>query len=88
MFDSRDNPFSFVTTQIEITNLYNFCKKYKNSYATRGYYLTFALNEIREFKYRYENGKFYYYDCINPSFTETYSDGTILQFSLKKTMRN
>ena len=56
-YHSKTNPFSFVTTKVDVTKLYEFCKKHKNYYATMGYYLTLAANSIEEFKYRYEDGK-------------------------------
>lgn len=54
----------------------------KHIYAKMGYYLCLALNEVDEFKYRYEENKFYKYDKISPSYTEQYSDGTIGFFTV------
>lgn len=76
-FHERTNPFSFVTTKIDITNLYRFCKKNKNVYATIGYYVTLAMNKVEAFKYRYEDGKVYYYDKLFPSYTQMFHDGNI-----------
>lgn len=76
-FQEKTNPFSFVTTEIDITNLYQFCKKNKNFYATIGYYVALAMNSIDEFKYRYEENKIYKYDKINPVFTQMFEDETI-----------
>ena len=76
-YHQRSNPFVIITTKIDITNLYKLCKKNKNTYATIAYYLTSAMNEIDEFKYRYEDGKIYKYDVINPSFTQRFKDGNI-----------
>ena len=56
-FNSKDNPYIFLTTKVEITNLYKLGKKYGNCYATIGYYIALAMNEIDDFKYRYENKK-------------------------------
>lgn len=83
LFDSyhkRTNPFSFVTTRIEVTKLYQLCKMSKSTYATIGYYFTKALNEVEAFKYRYEDGKIYKYDIIKPSFTQMLPDETIGYF--------
>lgn len=77
MFNSRTNPFSFVTTRIDITNIYKLCEKKKNYYATIGYYLTIALNEVEEFKYTYQDGHIYKYDKIHPSFTDIKEDNII-----------
>ncbi len=82
MFHKKDNPFSFVTTRIDITNIYKLCQEKKHIYATMGYYLCLALNEVEEFKYRFEENNFYKYDKINPSYTEQYSDGTIGFFTV------
>ena len=76
-YHSRTNPFSFVTTKIEITNLYHFCKKHKNFNATFSYYVMLAMNQVEAFKYRYEDGKFYYYDNLYPSYTQMFHDGNI-----------
>lgn len=73
-FNKKSNPFIFVTTEIEVTPLYNLCKKLRNHYATIGYYVTKAVNEIEAFKYRYEDGKFYKYDKLNPRFTQMTND--------------
>lgn len=70
MFNSYTNPFSFVTTRIDITKIYKLCGKKKNYYATIGYYLTLALNEVEEFKYTYKDGHIYKYDKLNPSFAD------------------
>ncbi len=73
-FNEKSNPFIFVTTEIEVTPLYNLCKKLRNHYATIGYYVTKAVNETEAFKYRYEDGKFYKYDKLNPRFTQMTKD--------------
>ena len=69
-FDGKDNPFVFVTIELDVTPLYNLCRRVRNHYATIGYYVTKAVNEIDAFKYRYEDGKFYKYDILNPRFTQ------------------
>lgn len=79
-YHANTNPFAFVTTRVEITNLYNFCKKHKNYYATIGYYVALAMNQVEEFKYRYEDNKIYKYDTISPSFTQMFDDETIGYF--------
>ncbi len=77
MYNSRTNPFSFVTTRIDITNIYNLCKVKKHYYATIAYYLTKAMNNVDEFKYRYIDGKIYKCEVIRPSFTDILEDNTI-----------
>lgn len=73
-FNEKDNPFVFLTTELDVTHLYNLCKKVRNHYATIGYYVTKAVNEIDAFKYRYEDGSFYKYDRLNPRFTQMTKD--------------
>lgn len=81
-YHANTNPFSFVTTKIEVTKLYQLCKKNKNTYATIGYYFTKALNEVDAFKYRYEDGKIYKYDVVKPEFTQMFPDETIGDFTV------
>jgi len=76
-YNSATIPFVTVTVKIDITNIYNFCKVRGNYYATIGYYFTKALNTVDEFKYSYEDGKFYKYDIIHPSFTDIREDKSI-----------
>lgn len=73
-YNEKDNPFVIVTTKVDITNIYNKCKNY---YASIAYFITLAVNKIDNFKYRYENGKFYIYDVVRPNFTETFDDMNI-----------
>lgn len=82
-YHQNTNPFSFVTTRIEVTKLYQLCKKSKSTYATIGYYFTKALNKVDAFKYRYEDGTVYKYDVINPNFTQMFSDETIGYFTVE-----
>ncbi len=80
-YKDKTNPFSIVTTKIDITNIYKLCKKYKHIYATIGYYFTKAMNEVEQFKYTYENGIIYKGERIHPSFTEIREDKSIGFFS-------
>lgn len=80
-YHANTNPFSFVTIKVDITNLYKLCKKNKNTYATIGFYIALAINEVDAFKYRYEDGKIYYYDVVRPNFTQMFKDGNIGYFS-------
>lgn len=76
-YNANDNPFSFVTTRIDITNIIDLCKKYGKYYASIGYFLTKAINNVEQFKYSYEEGKIYKYDVLNPSFVDIREDGNI-----------
>lgn len=78
-YNDKENPFSYVTIKLDITNIYKNCKTY---YASIAYFLLLAANQIDNFKYRYENGKFYKYDKLRANFTEMYEDKNIGFFSL------
>lgn len=80
-YHKRTNPFLFVTTKIDITNIVNYCKIHKNHYATIGYFISLAVNELDCFKYRFENNKIYKYDSIRPSFVQMLDDDKIGFFS-------
>lgn len=77
LFDSRMNPFSIITTKIDVTNIYNFCKERKNIYGTIGFFLTKSMNKVEQFKYIKKDGEIYIYDYLSPSYVETLDDGTI-----------
>lgn len=79
-YNNKDNPFLYLTTRIEITNIYNKCKNY---YATIAYFITLALNQIDNFKYRYEDNKIYKYDILNLNFTQMFEDNSIGFFACK-----
>lgn len=82
LYNSRTNPFSFITTKIDITNAYNYSRKHKHLYALLSYLFTKAMNRIDNFKYRIENGEIVKYDTINPSFTEMLDNGDVSFISL------
>lgn len=82
-YHANDNPFSFVTTKVDITKIYQLCQKNRNYYATIGYYFAKAINQIDAFKYRYEEGKIYKYDVIRPNFTQMFKDETIGYFTFE-----
>ena len=69
-YNEKANPFSFVTTKIDITNAYNYSRKHKNLYAVLCYTFTKAMNQVDNFKYAYENGEIVKYDMLNPVYTE------------------
>lgn len=76
-YNSADNPFIIITTKIDVTNVINYCKVHKNTYATIGYLILKTVNEMDEFKYRYKDNKIYYCDPINANFTDMYEDKSI-----------
>ena len=83
MYDSRTNPFSIITTRIDITNIYELCKTKKNIYGTIGYYFTKAMNKIDAFKYVKLDGEIYKYDILNLNYVELLDDGNIGFFTSK-----
>ena len=83
-FDERINPFVILSTPIDVTNIYNYCKSTKNSiYATFGYVINKAVNQVEGFKYRKVDGKIIKYDVINTNYTENVNDDIIGFFSVK-----
>ena len=73
-YNNKDNPFIYLTTKVDITNIYNKCKNY---YPAIAYFITLALNKIDNFKYRYENNKIYKYDTLNINFTQMLDNNNI-----------
>ena len=73
-YNSKDNPFIYLTTKINITNIYNKCENY---YPTIAYIITKAVNQIDNFKYRYEDNKLFKYDELNTNFTHLFDDNNI-----------
>lgn len=67
-YDSMDCPFVTIITKIDITNLVRYCKIHKHYYATIGWCIMKAANQIYEMRVRNENGKFYVYDKMNTEF--------------------
>ena len=76
-YDSRTNPFLYITTKIDITNIVTYCKIHKNYYATIGYFINITANEMDCFKYRKENGKIYKYDYLRIDFTQMKDENSI-----------
>ena len=77
LFNGRVNPFIILTTKIDITNVFNYCKVNKRFYATMAYIILSVCNEMDCFKYRYEEGKFYKYDNLRANFAEMYNEDEI-----------
>ncbi len=79
-YHQNTNPFLIVTLSIDVTNVVNYCKKYKNFYATMGYLVSKAANQVDSFKWRYENEEFHYYSTVIPNFTQKLNDNQIGYF--------
>ncbi len=74
------NPFIIVTVSVDVTDVVNYCKEHKNFYATMGYLVTKAVNQVDAFKWRYENNQFLFYENIFPNFTQKIDDNKIGYF--------
>ena len=81
-YNEETNPFLYLTTKIDITNIYNKCKYH---YPSIAFFLHQSIEKIDNFKYRYENGQFYYYDHLKLNFTEKRDDGNIAFFNVDYT---
>ena len=76
-YSTFDEPFYGITTNIDCTKAYTYCKK--NNLTFFSYYLHKAvssLNEIPEFRYRILNDQVVLYDKINASPTIGRENGT------------
>lgn len=67
-YDVMDNPFVVMNTKVDVTKIENFCKTHKHRYATIGWALMKAANQIEEMKVRFEDGNFVKYDLMNTEF--------------------
>ena len=77
-FDDNVNPNAIITTEIDITNIYNYCKKNDISiYAGIGYFINGVVNKIDNFRIRREKDEFYLYDKVGIGYTENINDDTI-----------
>lgn len=85
VYHKNTNPFIIVTVPIDVTNVVNYCKKKKSFYATLAYLITKVANSIDSFKWRYEDGKFHYYDKLLPSFAQKLTDNEIGFFDCEYT---
>ena len=79
-YNNETNPFLYVTTKIDITNIHKNCKYY---YPSIAFFLHKALEKIDNFKYRCEDNNIYYYDNLRLNFTEKKDDGNIGFFDVE-----
>lgn len=84
-YNRCDNPFIICTTKLDITNVVNYCRKYKNFYATLGFIITKTANQIDAFKYRYTDEKIYYCDEVKSNYTQMYEENAIGYFDVPYT---
>ncbi|MBE6145568.1 MAG: hypothetical protein E7171_02995 [Firmicutes bacterium] len=69
-YNDMESPFIIMTVPLDVTNVVQYTKVHKHFYATMGFIIGKAINEVEAFKYRYKDGKFYYCPRISPNFTE------------------
>ena len=69
-YHEMDNPFIIMTIPLDITNVVRYAKEHGHFYATMGYVVGKAVNDVDELHYRYVNNKFYYYPKVSVNFTE------------------
>lgn len=81
-YNERTNPFLYLTTELDVTNIVEYCKIHKNFYATFGYLITRAANQIDAFKFRAKDGKFFYCDRLVSNYTQQIDGGDIGFFRL------
>lgn len=73
-YHEMDSSFIIMTIPLNVTKVVEFAKAHKHFYATMGYLIGKAVNDVEQLKYRYVNGKFYYYSKIAVNFTEKVGD--------------
>ena len=85
-YNSKDNPFLFVVTEIDVTKVLSVTKKLKTSfYASMGYLVVTALNQIENFKLRFCNGKFFCCDNLNSNYVQMLNENEIGFFAFAHT---
>jgi chloramphenicol O-acetyltransferase type A len=77
LFKNFSEPFCGICTNVDCTNAYFKAKEKGISFYLYYLYLSLkAANEIKEFKYRIEDGKVYCYDFVHAAPTVDREDGT------------
>jgi chloramphenicol O-acetyltransferase type A len=88
-FKDFEDPFFNIMATLDVTNLYNFCKKHQLSFSLACVYVTLkSTNEIPAFKLRLKNGKVYQYDFVDIGSTILNDDETFsfCDFPYQKTI--
>lgn len=73
-YNNMQNPFIIMTVSVRVTNLVNYSKVHKHFYAMFGYLIGKAVNEVKEFRYRYVDSKYFLCDKVGVSYTEKTDD--------------
>lgn len=65
-FKTYEDPFFNITANLDITNLYKYCKQHHLSFSLACLYVALkCANEITEFKLRFKNDKVYIFETVN-----------------------
>jgi chloramphenicol O-acetyltransferase type A len=76
-FRTYDDPFTGVTTTLDVTKLHTYCKQGDHSFFLASlYFLTQAMNQVEEFKLRILDGQVVLYDRIDCGSTILHDDET------------
>lgn len=76
-FKSYEDPFFNLTANLEVTNLYAYCKQHKLSFSLACIFVAIkTINEIPEFKLRIKNGKVVQFDSVPIGSTVLNDDNT------------
>lgn len=82
-YNAADNPFLYITTNIDVTKVVKFTKRNKVSfYATIGFLINKAVDDVENFKFRFEKGKYYYCDVVKSNYTQKAAGNKIGFFSI------
>jgi len=89
-FKTYEDPFFNITANLEVSNLYKYCKQNQFSFSLACLYVALkCANEITEFKLRIKNDKVYLFDHVNIGSTVLNDDLTFsfCDFEYHKTMQ-
>jgi chloramphenicol O-acetyltransferase type A len=76
-FKAYEDPFFNITSNLNVVNLYNFCKKNELSFSLACIFVAIkCINEIPEFKLRFFNGEVYMFDSVDIGTTILNNDTT------------
>jgi len=76
-FKEYEDPFFNLTANVDVTNLYQFCKKEELSFSLACIYVAIkSINEIPEFKLRFLDGKVVLFEEVNIGTTVLNEDNT------------
>ncbi|MBK5209463.1 MAG: hypothetical protein JJE44_08165 [Flavobacteriaceae bacterium] len=88
-FKTYEDPFFNITANIEVTNLYKYCKQHHLSFSLACIFVALkSANEITEFKLRFKNDKVYLFGSVNIGSTVLNDDLTFsfCDFEFQKTI--